>query len=184
MGDQVGPGPGCPGSRAGFPGLLLAAVALAAALLSSTACGGTPALAAALPSDEALAHAVLDGIARRDADALMRLAVTREEFEQIVWPALPASRPEVGMPASYVWHDTFNKSRAYLARTLSQYGGRRFTLIRVDTRGRTTEHGTHTIGRETHLVVRDDDGQQHTLRLFGSIIRQHGRSKVYSYIVD
>lgn len=182
MGDQVAQRPRDPGSRAGLPGLLLAA--FAAALLSSSACSGTPTLAAALPSDEALAHAVLDGIARRDADALMGLAVTREEFEEIVWPALPASRPEVGMPASYVWQDTSAKSRAYLASTLAEYGGRRFTLLRVDTRGRTTDHGTHTISRETHLMVRDAAGQQHTLRLFGSIIRQHGRSKVYSYIVN
>ena len=47
-----------------------------------------------------------------------------------------------------------------------------------------TSTGTCTISRETRLIVRDETGEELTLRLFGSIIRQHGRSKVYSYIVD
>lgn len=119
-----------------------------------------------------------------DAAALAAMALTKDEFEQIVWPTLPVSRPEVGMPIEYVWQDTFRKSRAFLQQTLSEYGGQRFALVRVEFRGPTTEHKGYTVSRETELVVRDERGAERRIRLFGSIIRQEGRSKVYSYILD
>lgn len=114
----------------------------------------------------------------------MALSVSRDEFEAIVWPTLPASRPEVGMPMEYVWQDTFTRSRTYLAQTLHEYGGERFELRGVRFAGETTSHGTYSVSRKAHLVVRDALGVERVVRFFGSIIRQNGRSKVYSYIVD
>lgn len=159
-------------------------LALAASILALTGCGSPPALANTLSSDEATAHAVLDALERRDAAALMALSVSQEEFERIVWPTLPASRPEVGMPSSYVWQDTFARSRAHLDATLRQWGGRRLQLVRVEFVGSTTDHGVYSLSRKTRLVVRDETGAESTVRLFGSIIRQRGGSKIYSFIVD
>lgn len=159
-------------------------LALAASILALTGCGSPPVLANTLSSDEATAHAVLDALERRDAAALMALSVSQEEFERIVWPALPASRPEVGMPASYVWQDTFTRSRTHLDETLQRWGGRRLHLVRLEFGGSTTEHGAYSLSRKTRLVVRDEAGAESAVRLFGSIIRQRGGSKVYSYIVD
>ena len=135
-------------------------------------------------SDEAAARAVLDALHAKDADRLAALALTREEFATIVWPTLPISRPEVGMPMDYVWQDTATKSGAYLAQTLADFGGRQFTLERVEFRGETTSAADYTVSRKTYLVVKDEGGEQKTIRVFGSIIRQDGRSKVYSYIQD
>ncbi|MEZ5421078.1 MAG: hypothetical protein R2708_27590, partial [Vicinamibacterales bacterium] len=92
-----------------------------------------------------MARAVLAAIAGRDADQLARLALTRDEFEAVVWPTLPVSRPEVRMPIDYVWQDTFTKSRVYLAKTLEDLGGQRFSLVRVEFGGETTDHGTYTV---------------------------------------
>lgn len=158
---------------------------LAAVVASLTLAGcGAAVLADAHSSDEALAAAVLDALARRDADALVRLALTQEEFEAIVWPRQPASKAEVGMPASYVWRDTTIKSRAHLARTLETWGGRRLQLIRVEFGGATTDHVDYVVSRATRLVVRDEAGAERTVRIFGSLIRQGSSSKVYSYIID
>jgi len=167
-----------PGAARGVSALLLFLTFLAAG------CSRPARLENTFESDEALARAVLDGVARKDYDGLLRLAVTRDEYETLVWPTLPVSRPEVGMPVDYVWQDTLTKSRAYLAQTLSQHGGSRYTLVRVESRGETTQHGTHVISRKTELIVGDAQHKERTLRLFGSIIRQDGRSKVFSYIVD
>jgi len=131
-----------------------------------------------------VARAVLDALHAKDADRLATFALTKDEFEGLVWPTLPVSRPEVGMPVDYVWQDTSTKSRAYLARTLAALGGRRFTLERVEFRGETTTTDDYTVSRRTYLVVRDESGEQRAIQVFGSIIRQDGRSKVYSYILD
>lgn len=166
---------------------MLARAALACILvasLSSVACATPAVLANTHSSDDALAQAVLDAMERRDVDALMRLSVSEEEFERVVWPSLPASRPEVGVSSSYVWQDTFTKSRAYLHRTLQQWGGKRLQLIRVEFAGDTTEGQSYSLSRKSRLVVRDEEGHERTVRLFGSIIRQAGQSKVYSFILD
>lgn len=173
----------CPGGWRHLSGKTLALVGIAACLTLG-ACGSPPALTDTQPSDQAVARAVLDAVAREDRDALMRLALTKEEFDEVVWPTLPASRPEVGMPRDYLWQDTFSKSRAYLATTLNELGSRRFELLRVEFEGPTTDNGVYSLSRKTRLVVRDSAGRESTIRVFGSIIRQHGRSKVYSYIVD
>ncbi len=155
------------------------------AVALTAACSPAPSLQGTLESDEAVAQAVLAAVEANDRAALMALSVSKDEFEDLVWPTLPASRPEVGMPVSYVWQDTVTKSRAGLAQTLERYGGRRFELVRVETGGDTTDHGSFTISRKTYLVAKDEEGHERTLRLFGSMIRgQDGRSKVYSYIVD
>ena len=154
------------------------------AILPVACASEPPPLEPTFDSDEALARVVLDLVEREDREALLHLSITKDEFEDIVWPTLPVSRPEVGMPLSYLWNDTFTKSRSYLAETLSKFGGQRFELVRVEFRGDTTEHETYSVSRKTHLVVRDESGEERTVRLFGSVIRQDGRSKVYSYIID
>ncbi len=157
---------------------------LLASSLGLGACSTPRVLAHALSSDEALARAVLDAIARKDTAELIRLSLTKEEFEAIVWPTLPASRPAVGMPSRYVWQDTSNKSRAYLEKTMTDWGGRRLELIHIEFGGETTDAGVYSLSRKTRLVVRNEAGTEQSIRVFGSVIRQRGRSKVYSYIVD
>lgn len=147
-------------------------------------CSGRATLTRTFESDDALGRAVLEAMARRDAEALLGWAVTKDEFEDLVWPTLRVSRPEVGMPVEFVWRDQSTKNRAYLENTLRQYGGEHFELVRVEFDGATTDQGTHAISRATRLIVRDAEGRERGVRLFGSIIRQQGRSKVFSYIVD
>jgi hypothetical protein len=161
-----------------------AVLLLLLALFSPSACSKPALVDPTFESDTALARAVLDRLERKDAEGLLALSVTRDEFEDLVWPTLPISRPEVNMPFDYVWQDNFTKSRAYLGQTLADFGGRHYDLEKVEFAGEETDYGTFTVHRETRLFVRDSDGQEQTMRIFGSIIRQNGRSKVFSYIVD
>jgi hypothetical protein len=153
-------------------------------VLALGACRSQPLLANTRSSDEATASAVLTALEHRDREALLALSVTQEEFETVVWPTLPASRPEVGMPSTYLWQDTDTRSSAHLDETLRRWGGRRLRLVRVEFGGATTEHGPYSLSRKTHLVVRDESGAELTVRLFGSMIRQGTATKVYSFIVD
>lgn len=161
-----------------------AGLLLGLALVFSAACGRPHLLTATLDSDDAVARAVLAAVERHDREALLGMALTVDEFEHLVWPTLPVSRPEVGMPMAYVWNDTATKSRGFLAETLHTYGGQRFDLVGIEFRGETTYHDGYQVSRKAHLRVRDADGRERTIRVFGSIIRQNGRSKVYSYIID
>ena len=149
-----------------------------------SSCNSSPLLSNTYPSPEALATAVIDAVARRDAAALRGLALREEEFREQVWPELPAARPERNLPFSYVWGDLRQKSDESLVRTLAVHGGRRYTLVSVRSAGETTRYPSYTVSRQTVLQVRDETGAEIELRLFGSTIQKDGAWKVFSYVVD
>jgi hypothetical protein len=147
---------------------------------------GTPAapLSDTAPSSLVLAQAVADALYARDRPRLETLALSEAEFRHHIWPKLPASRPEVGMPTDYVWADTSAKSRAYLLKALDEYGGRRMTVEEVTFDRRPTDYGSFRVYPEAHLRLRDGQGLVTSARLFGSMVESGGSWKVYSYIVD
>jgi hypothetical protein len=158
---------------------LLALAPLAAC--SSQAAG---AFDGARPTKEALVRAMTEALWTRNVRALEALAITESEFRNTIWPALPASRPEMGMPVDYLWNDASFKSRAGLAEVLREHGGRRWFVQQVLFDGGPTDYGAFRIHPRTRLVLADERGARHTARLFGSMIESAGGWKIYSYVVD
>jgi hypothetical protein len=156
---------------------------LAGLLVSICACS-TPSVEGTEPSPEALGAAVIDAVERRDLDRLRALALNEDEFRDVVWPDLPAARPERNLPFEYVWNDLRMKSASSLARTLDRFAETPMTLVRVRFDGATSQHRHHLVHRETVLVVRMSDGSEQDVRLFGSVLEQRGRYKVFSYNVE
>jgi hypothetical protein len=171
---------------AGTRGWIGAAALVALAAPFCAACGSQARvpLSDTFDSKEAAVRAVLDGIAARDSDRLLSLAIERHEFRQVVWPELPSSRPEVNLPVDFAWGQLHQNSRSQLAYTLAEHGGRRYSLVAVRFRGASTRHATFTVHRETEVEVRDPSGATRTLGLFGSMLERDGQWKVFSYVVD
>ena len=152
--------------------------------LALSACGAPPPLANAEPSSEALAAAVLEALAVPDPDRLAALALDGQEFRDVVWPALPASRPERGVPVSYAWADLRQKSANALRRLVARWGGRRLTLLGIAYDGETTDYGAFRVHRETRLRVRDETGREIDVHFYGSTLVRGGEHKVFSFVVD
>lgn len=165
---------------------LLVMITVASAVLAgATVLRSRPApLAGTCASPEALAAAVLDGFVRRDRAALERLAISRREFSDHVWPVLPASRPERNLSAQFVWSDLFGKGRLHLTRNLAMPLPAGARVSRIDFRGETSRYGDLTIRRESVVTVIDRAGRPVDVRLFGSMLEQNGRFKVFSYVTD
>lgn len=149
-----------------------------------TACSRQPALTNTRPSAEALAEAVLEGLARSDREDLEALALSEEEFREHVWPELPAARPERNLPFSYVWGDLRQKSGQSLGQVLAKHGGHRYQLVSVRFDGETTPYSRSQVHRETVLRVRDAELGETDIRVFGSSYEQAGQWKVFSYVVE
>ena len=162
--------------------------AVPSALLLILACAGcdapAPPLANTHPSSEALATAVLDALALDDRDRLAALALNGQEFRDVVWPELPSSRPERGVPVSYAWADLRQKSSNALRRLVARWGGRRFTLLGVAWDGETTDYGPFLVHRETRLRLLDESGREVEMHLYGSTLVRGDEHKVFSYVVD
>jgi hypothetical protein len=157
--------------------LILATAALAA-------CAPTRSLEHTLETPQQVAEAVLTAFAQQDAHALKSLAVDRDEFRTIVWPRLPAARPERNLTWQYVWRDLSTKSQHHASARLAAWRTSGARVVNVRFAGPVDDHGTFRIHRTTMVDVRLPDGRESTERLCGSMIEQGGRFKVFSYIVD
>jgi hypothetical protein len=169
-------------ARRGVPLTLALLLAVASAL--SGRCSRVPPLVHTFSSPEELARTVLGHLAAGDRDTLRTLALSEDEFRRLVWPQLPAARPERNLPFSYVWRDLAQKSDASLAELVERFRGQRLAFVRIDFTGERTVYDGFEVSRGSRVWVRDADGQERSLRAFGSMLRQGARVKVFSYVVD
>lgn len=135
-------------------------------------------------SPEEAAREALELVAEGDAETLSQLALGEADFREAVYPRLPASRPERNTSAAFLWGMLHQRSRNALAFTLNRHRGQRYELIAVDFVGETTDYGPFQVHRETVLTVETPDGERGTLRLFGSMLEQDGRYKIFSFVTD
>jgi hypothetical protein len=157
---------------------------LAFALACMTVACGAKAVEHGEASPEALAREVLQAIGAHDAGRLRQLAITEQEFREIVWPDLPAAEPRTNLTVEYVWQDLHQKSDADLRQTLEIHGDRPLEFVSVSFRGETSQYRHYLVHRDARVTVRDAEGAEETVRLFGSVFEQDGRYKVFSYVTD
>lgn len=141
-------------------------------------------LSGTFDSPDAVASAVIEAMATRDLGRLERLALSEAEFRGHVWPYLRVSRPEVNMPFALLWGQLQQTSRGYLRQTLATVDSESLELRDVRFAGESSTYGDVRVHRDTELVVGDPDGGERVVRLFGSLIEQDGRWKVFSYVAD
>ena len=132
----------------------------------------------------ALGEAVLDAIYEGDPARLATYGLNAAEWYWIVWPELPAARPETGLTWEYPWRDLNQKSGNSARRTIANHQGRRYRLLRVEFAGETTAYASFRVHRDARCVVETARGEIVTLDLFGSVIERHGRFKAFSFNVD
>ena len=184
------PGVRSRGGTAPRRSLLVGAGLAALCLLLAGGCGRPAAGDALSPlghtfeSPEAVAEAVLGALAEDDGPLLLALALSEMEFRTVVWPELPSSRPERGLPFEYAWGDLHQKSTNELRRLLARAGGRRYELLAMTFDGESTPYETFTVHRDSRLRIRDSEGAERNVRLFGSVLQRGGEYKLFSYVVD
>lgn len=178
---------------------------LLASLLAAVSCGGIaasgeaesvvsydvsgdaerPSLAPTFDSPRALAEAILEGLASEDGATLETYALTKEQFRTYVWPELPASRPERGVPFDYGWGDLKQKSHNALLHTYERYKGRRMTLLEIEFEDGVTDYGSFKVHRDARVKIRrESDGRVLWLDLYGSVMERDGKYKLFSYVTD
>lgn len=164
-------------------GATVIALAMAACTQPTSPSNKTP-LASTFETPEALAQAVLTGLANRDATGLRALALSEQEFKDHVWPELDTSRPERNVPFDYAWGQMKQRSDGSLDGTLARYAGKPLTLVRTRYAGETTQYKSFVVMRESEVVATDETGRELVLQLFGSAMLKDGRYKLFSFVVD
>lgn len=165
-----------------------AARAATALLLAAVAVVGCRGLSAESPlendrsSAEALAEAALDALRAEDDAALEALMITRDEYEQHVWPSLP-DRDYV--PFSFSWGIKEPRSRKALRENMNEYGGLPLELVRVDLGDEIEEYEAFTLYLDARMTVRNrDTGQEGVLPLMKAVIEMGGGWKFMGFRED
>lgn len=167
------------------PFLVLALAGTAALVAAGAGWAARPPLQHTFASPEAAAEAVLEAMHGGDLVRLRELAVSQEEFRAHVWPSLPASRRERNVPLEFAWSMLSQNSEGHLRQAVAALGGRPLmTPEAVQFLGEATRYGDVTVHRRATVAARTRAGDPARLQVFGSMIEQGGRWKVFSYVVD
>jgi hypothetical protein len=129
-----------------------------------------------------LCREVLDRVARNDRHALEALALTEDEIKRYVWPYEKHSRSEVNMPFDFWWGELRKKSSFRLTQTLQKFGGKKFELISVRFAEEAMQYNNATVHRDSRITVRNEEGQESVVEMFGSVFELNGQYKIFSYI--
>jgi hypothetical protein len=116
------------------------------------------------------------------------MRMTEEEFKTVIWPELPraVTEPSCGRLCNWCWRDLNQKSIMSLKMTLKRYGGEKLAhheFLRLLFSGETTEYQTFKVHRDVYVVMRDNTGEEKTIKLFGTVIEMDNRFKLMGFVV-
>jgi len=128
----------------------------------------------------ALGRAVLAAVAAGDPQAMLDLCVTKPEFETILWPEFPESRPATGLLAMDGWRVLANRLTSGSHGAVSDHGGTAWTFLRFETTAGVRAYRNFRLHRGLVLVARDADGVEQRLHFVRTAVERKGVFKIYS----
>lgn len=184
--------PGSPGRRVGRAVALVLATGVALA-----ACGVIERESAAADVDaqdgalrfpgstetiDGLGRMVLEALTRSDTVTLAALRLTEREHNEVVWPELPASRPEVNFPVDFAWSNIEMRDRRSLTRLLPVFDGTQARFQTVQCRGGIQTFQTFEVLTDcwTIFEVEGREGRFEA-QLFKDVLVRGGGHKIFRY---
>lgn len=159
------------------------------ALLLLGGCGGSEgptslgedALPGSATSLESLGARVLDALAAGDTLVLEAVRLTETEHNEVVWPELPASRPEVNYPVDLAWQNIELRNRRDRHRILSWYRGRTLDFRGVECRGETRGFASFQVLTDCYIVFDTPVEGRLEAQVFKDVLQRGGGYKIFRY---
>jgi hypothetical protein len=152
----------------------------AATTPKKTARPSSPAAGDWYDTPEGLARAVLEGLKKRDKEALWSLRVSQELYENELCPAFIADKPRHTLSVRFHWNLLKVKSLRELSEILGEYGGLPLELVELEKPEKIEDYETFKLWRRVRLKVRYKDTVK-SIRVFGAIVERKGRFKLLAY---
>ncbi|NNL31142.1 MAG: hypothetical protein HKO77_08975 [Gemmatimonadetes bacterium] len=135
-----------------------------------------------MPTADALGEHVLTALSLQDTMALGIVRLTESEHNEIVWPELPASAPEVNFPVDYAWKNIQNRNARGVGRLLPFLADRSVGFQRVECRGGVEAFETFAVQTDCFVVFTVDEGPQlWEAQLFKDLLVRGGGHKIFRY---
>ena len=170
----------------------IAAVAAPLLLLLAPACSDADAgdvtasdalrFEGAVATLDLLGEQVLAALTRADTAALERVRLTEREHNDVVWPELPASAPEVNFPLGFAWQNIETRNLRALRRIVPIYRSRDLGFQRVECRGGTQTFETFHVLTDCWIVFNTAESPQvYEAQLFEDVLVRGGGHKIFRY---
>ncbi len=158
---------------------------VAAGVLTLVACDhDAQPLPGSAPSLEALGRTVWDALVSGDTAALAAVRLTEYEHNELVWPVLPAARPEVDFPVDLAWENIERRNHRARSRLLAAFRDSDAELRATECRGETEEFETFHVLQDCCLVLHHPRRGRLDLQAFRYVhVMNHGY-KIFRYYDD
>lgn len=112
-------------------------------------------------------------------DSLMLLTISEDEFNEILWPEFPQSRPATGLTAKDGWRVLYPRLLNGCNSALIDHAGGywEFLCLEVDS---VATYRNFTLHSGVTMVVRDAAGVETRMNWLRAIAERKGRYKIYS----
>ena len=128
-----------------------------------------------------LAEFILLALESGEPQAFVDLRINREEFDALIWPEFPDSRPYTNITSGDSWMFSIAKSSSGIADVITRYEDRKFDRVGIRFR-EITGFTNFKLYRDVVLRVRDiDTGEEIDLDVVRTVVERKGRFKVYIY---
>ena len=128
-----------------------------------------------------LATTVLAGLAAADTLNLESVRLTEIEHNEMVWPELPASAPEVNFPVDFAWDNISMRNRAALSDLFDVYEGRELQFVDAECRGSTEAFASFVVHTDCWVTVRRDGQLVPPQQIFKDVLDWEGELKIFRY---
>jgi len=128
----------------------------------------------------ALGRAVVSNVSNNAPDSLLALCVTKQEFEVILWPEFPQSRPATGLLAMDGWRVLDNRLVSGTRGAAADWGGQEWTFVRIEATAGIQKFRNFNLHRGIVIVARNAAGQEQRLDFLRTVAERKGVYKIYS----
>lgn len=131
---------------------------------------------------DGLGRTVLEALTVSDTMTLAALRLTEREHNEVVWPELPAARPEVNFPIDFAWTNIELRDRRSLTRLLPVFDGLEARFRTVQCRGAKQTFATFEVLTDCWTIF-DVEGREGPFeaQLFKDVLVRGGGHKIFRY---
>lgn len=134
------------------------------------------------PTVAEVGRRALTALSEGDVAALQALRLTEHEHNDVVWPELPASAPEVGFPVDFAWSNIEGRNIAALSRIAPTYQGEALVFQDVECRGDTQTFETFRVLTDCWVAfTREGSADVWQAQLFEDVLVRGGGHKIFRY---
>lgn len=116
---------------------------------------------------------------REQADSLLALCITEDEFREILWREFPQSRPATHLEWLDGWKALYVRHRGGITGAIRDKSDQYYEYVRIEARDSTAQYKNFKLHNGIVLVVRVN-GREQELRWLRSVAERKGRFKIYS----